>query len=189
MNILVISASPNNDGLTVACANAAAEGVQLAGGRADHLLLNQADIGRCHACDRGWGTCLEKHVCQVLDGFQAAHQQVLLAQGYILVTPVYYGEMSETTKAFTDRLRRCEATRKEKSGLYNKPIIAVAAAGGSGNGMITCLASLERWIEHTKARKFDFIAVNRWNKEYKITTIRSAAQSLTLGLIQAGPSS
>ena len=57
-------------------------------------------------------------------------------------------------------------------------MIAVAAAGGSGNGMITCLASLERWIEHVRARKYDFIAVNRWNREYKLETIQAAARAL-----------
>ena len=82
-------------------------------------------------------------------------------------------------KAFTDRLRRCEATRGEESGLSQKPIIMVAAAGGSGNGMITCLASMERWIQHVRARKWDFIPVNRWNRHYKLDTIRNAAQAMT----------
>jgi hypothetical protein len=83
-------------------------------------------------------------------------------------------------KAFTDKLRRCEATRGAESGLANKPVIMVAAAGGSGNGMITCLASLERWIQHVHARKWDFIPVNRWNREYKLGTIRAAAAAMVL---------
>ena len=85
-------------------------------------------------------------------------------------------------KAFTDRLRRCEASRAEDSGLYQKPVMMVAAAGGSGNGMITCLASLERWIQHVRARKWDFIPVNRWNREYKLETIRIASNTMTQNL-------
>jgi multimeric flavodoxin WrbA len=184
MNILVFSASPNQDGLTAACASSAAEGVRLAGGSPQEIHINNINIGSCLACARGWGTCLDEHVCQTQDGFQEVHRLTLLADGYILVTPVYWGEMSESAKAFTDRLRRCEATRDRSSGLLNKPVIAVAAAGGSGNGMITCLASMERWIEHVRARKFDFIAVNRWNKEYKLTTIRAAAQQMVQSLEQ-----
>lgn len=140
--------------------------------------LNDLQIGKCQACDNGWGTCLEEHTCKLQDDFQMLQERVRQADAYVLVTPVYWGEMSESSKAFTDRLRRCEATRKEESGLFNKPVIAVAAAGGSGNGMITCLASMERWIEHVRARKFDLIPVNRWSREYKLEAIRAAAQAM-----------
>jgi multimeric flavodoxin WrbA len=178
MDILVFSSSPNTDGLTAACAAAAIEGVRAAGGRAEEIRLNDLDIGLCEACDNGWGTCLENHTCQTHDDFQALHARALKADAYVIVTPVYWGDLSESAKAFTDRLRRCEATRGEESRLANKPIIAVAAAGGSGNGMITCLAILERWIEHVHARKFDLIPVNRWSRAYKLVAIRAAARTM-----------
>jgi multimeric flavodoxin WrbA len=182
MDILVVSSSPNQDGLTAACASSAVEGVRQAGAVPVEIRLNELTISSCQACERGWGTCLNEHVCQTKDDFAEAHSRVLHADAYILVTPVYWGEMSESAKAFTDRLRRCEATRDRESGLSNKPVIAIAAAGGSGNGMLTCLASLERWIEHVRARKYDFIAVNRWNKEYKLVTIHAAARHLVAEL-------
>lgn len=86
--------------------------------------------------------------------------------------------MSESAKAFTDRIRRCEALRKEDSRFYKHPILCIAAAGGSGNGLITCLASMERWVDHMHAKKFDFIGVHRWNREYKLLAIRAASESL-----------
>ena len=55
MNVLVISASPNRDGLTAACAAAAVEGVLQVGGHAEEIRLNDLQIGRCQACDNGWG--------------------------------------------------------------------------------------------------------------------------------------
>ncbi len=178
MDVLILTTSPNDDGLTAACAAAAAEGVLQAGGQSETICLNRLDIGRCDACDDGWGTCRQEHYCQVSDDFQALHERVNNADAYVFVTPVYYGEMSESAKAFADRLRRCEATLQDASHLAGKPIIAVAAAGGSGNGMITCLLSMERWIEHVRARKWDLIPVNRWSRDYKLTAIRSAAQAL-----------
>ena len=178
MNVIVISSSPNKYGLTAACAAAAVEGVLLAGRHAEEVRLNDLQIGLCQACDNGWGTCLEDHECQVEDDFQALHGRVCQADAYVLVTPVYWGEMSESAKAFTDRLRRCEATRSGESSLFNKPVIAVAAAGDSGNGMITCLLNMERWIEHVQARKFDLIPVNCWSREYKFVAIRAAAQAM-----------
>jgi hypothetical protein len=96
----------------------------------------------------------------------------------VLVTPVYWGEMSEAAKAFADRLRRCEATLGAESRLADKPVLAVAAAGDSGNGSITCLFSIERWVEHVRARKWDFIPVNRWNRPYKLEAIQRAAQGM-----------
>ena len=178
MNIIVFSSSPNKDGLTAACAAAAVEGVHQAGGQAEEVRLNDRQVGMCQACGNGWGTCLDDHECQTEDDFQPLHARVLQADAYVLVTPVYWGEMSESAKTFTDRLRRCEATRGNESGLFGKPVIAVAAAGGSGNGMITCLQSMERWIEHVRARKFDLIPVNRWSREYKLAAIREAARTM-----------
>jgi multimeric flavodoxin WrbA len=178
MNVLVLSASPNKDGLTAACAAATVEGVRQAGGRAEEVRLNDLQVGMCQACGNGWGTCLPDHECQVEDAFQALHARVLQAGAYVLVTPVYWGGMSESAKAFTDRLRRCEATRGDGSGLSGKPVIAVAAAGGSGGGMITCLLSMERWIQHVRARVFDLIPVNRWSTDYKLVAIREAARAM-----------
>ena len=67
------------------------------------------------------GECRPEHECQVEDDFQALHGRMLQADAYVLVTPVYWGEMSESAKAFADRLRRCEATRGDESGLAGKP--------------------------------------------------------------------
>jgi multimeric flavodoxin WrbA len=178
LSVIVISASPNKDGLTAACAAAAVEGARQAGVSAAEVRLNDLQVGMCETCDNGWGTCLNDHECQVEDDFQALHARVLQADACVLVTPVYWGEMSESAKAFADRLRRCEATRDEGSGLSGKPVIAVAAAGGSGNGMITCLLSMERWIEHVRARKFDLIPVNRWSRVYKLVAIHEAARAM-----------
>jgi hypothetical protein len=44
--------------------------------------------------------------------------------------------------------------------------------------MIACLFSMERWVEHVRARKWDFVPVNRWNRPYKLEAIRAAAESM-----------
>ncbi|HEY65478.1 MAG TPA: flavodoxin family protein [Caldilineae bacterium] len=178
MHVIVLSSSPNRDGLTAACAAAAVEGIRQAGGQAEEIRLNDLNIGLCQACDNGWGTCLSQHECQTKDDFQALHARAREADAYVLVTPVYWGDLSESAKAFTDRLRRCEAPRREESALFGKPVIAVAAAGGSGGGMITCLLNMERWIQHVRARVFDLIPVNRWSRDYKLVAIREAARAM-----------
>jgi multimeric flavodoxin WrbA len=181
MNIIVLSSSPNTDGLTAACARAAIEGAQSAGARAQEIRVNDAGIGACKACGNGWGTCKPEHRCQVEDGFQKAHKEIVEADALVLLTPVYWGEMSESAKALTDRLRRCEATAQEKSRLYGKPVIAVAAAGGSGNGLVSCLASMERLIQHLGAERFDMISVNRWNRTFKLRAITESVAEMARG--------
>jgi multimeric flavodoxin WrbA len=178
MHVLIVHSSPNHDGLTAACAEAAAQGVQQAGGEVEMACLNDLNIGSCDACDRGWGTCQQQHECQKQDDFQALHGRAAAADALVLITPVYWGEMSEAAKAFTDRLRRCEATLGEASHLSRKPVISVACAGGTGNGMITCLGSMERWMQHVRARTWDLIPVNRWSHPYKLDTIRTAAAEM-----------
>ena len=185
MKVLVIHSSPNRDGLTAACAAAAAAGAREAGAEVEEVRLNDLDVGMCQACDNGWGTCLKEHECQVEDDFQALHARICAADALVLVTPVYWGEMSESAKALTDRLRRCEATRTDESCLAGKPVLAVAAAGGSGGGMITCLLSMERWVQHLRASTWDLLPVNRWSREYKLTAIRSAAQAMVSAHAQA----
>lgn len=182
MKIALIYSSPNPDGLTAACASAAADGLRLAGAAYDEIRLNDFQVGACQACDNGWGDCLARHECRVQDDFQALHERITAADGLVLVTPVYWGEMSESAKALTDRLRRCEATLDAESRMAGKPILAVAAAGGSGGGMITCLASMERWSQHVRGRVFDLIPVNRWSREYKLSCIAAAARCMVSDL-------
>ena len=180
MNIIVLSSSPNHDGLTAACASAAADGARAGGADVVEVRLNDLPIGMCEACDNGWGTCRDEHECQIIDGFQPLHHRVREVDAYVLVTPVYWGDLSESAKRFTDRLRRCEAPRGDESALAGKPVLCVAAAGGSGGGMITCLLSMERWIQHVRARVWDLIPVNRWSKEYKLDAIREAARTMVV---------
>lgn len=178
MKAMILTSSPNTDGLTAACANAAKEGLQAGGAEVEMINLNKMKVGMCQACNDGWGTCFKDHVCQVLDDFQELHDRVCAADALVLVTPVYWHEMSESAKAFTDRIRRCEALSHEQSRMYKHPVLCVAAAGGSGNGIIPCLVCMERWVDHMRARKFDFIGVHRWNREYKLQSIRSAGEAL-----------
>lgn len=180
MKLMIITSSPNDDGLTAACAQSAQKGAEEAGAEVVRIKLNDLNIGRCHACNNGWGTCINEHKCQVQDDFQKLHAYVEGMDGYIIITPVYWGEMSEIAKSFFDRLRRCEATKEGNTFLQGKPVIAVAAAGGSGGGVLTCLSSMERFIHHVRGEVHDLIGITRKSREYKLQTIKEAAKSVVL---------
>jgi len=181
MNIMVLTCSPNRDGLTAACGKAACQGIGETKGETLLIRLNDLKISNCQACDNGWGTCLKEHECQVQDDFQELHQSMKMMDAFIVITPVYWGEMSESAKAFFDRLRRCEATNRDVKNIFDgKPVIAVAAAGGSGGGVLTCLSSMERLFSHMRAEVFDLIGITRKNRSYKLEAIRAAAKEMVI---------
>jgi len=184
MAVLILASSPNKDGLTAECAEAAAEGVRAAGLEADIIYLNGEGIGLCRACANGWGTCRDQHYCQVEDGFQALHERTREASGYVVVNPVYFGELAESAKAFFDRLRRCEATRGNESALAGKPAVGVAAAGGSGRGTVSCLDQINRLFGHLHCDVYDLITVTRKSRSYKPVAVREAAAALAESLKQ-----
>lgn len=178
MKIMVITSSPNKDGLTAACGNSARLGAEEAGADVVRISLNELKVGTCHACRNGWGPCLDNHECQVKDDFQKLHSEMSEMDAFVFITPVYWGEMSESAKAFFDRLRRSEAWKKENTFLEGKPVIAVAAAGGSGNGTISCLTQMERLLIHVRAERFDYISITKKSREFKLQTIKSGVEEM-----------
>ncbi|MHB1420931.1 MAG: flavodoxin family protein [Bacillota bacterium] len=181
MKVLIITSSPNKDGLTAACGEQARLGATASGAEATVVSLNELDIEKCRACNNGWGTCLGEGTCQTQDDFQKLHASLKDYDAFILVTPVYWMDLSESAKAFMDRLRRCEAFKKADLSVSGKPVICVAAAGGTGNGFVSCLTTMEKFVEHMKGVKYDLIGITRRSKEYKLITIYEAAKSMTAG--------
>jgi len=176
MKVLVVTSSPNVDGLTAACAESARLGVVDGRSPARVVNLNEYEIQRCAACDNGWGPCLKEHRCRLEDDFAELKVMFEQAEGFVWVTPVYFGEPSESFRAFFDRLRRCEATKSEseRSVLAGKPVVCIAAAGGSGSGAVLCLSQMERLVKRLGATAFDYLPITQKNREYQLETIHDA---------------
>ena len=180
MRVLLIYGGPKKEGLAASCLKAANDGLSLAGADIDFAPLHEMDIKSCAVCFDGWGTCRSEHVCCLEDDLAALQQRVKDADAIVVQTPVYWGEVTETLKAFIDRIRRCEAT-KQDNVFQGKPVLLIASPGGTGNGLLSCLQQMERFVSHVRAQMFDFIGVNRWNREYKLKAIEAAAFALGSG--------
>ncbi|MBU1050875.1 flavodoxin family protein [Candidatus Bipolaricaulota bacterium] len=180
MKVLVVMSSQNAGGLTAACGEAARQGVVDGKSPARVINLNEFNIDRCAICNDGWGLCRTEHRCIREDDFSKLQEMFDAAEGLVLITPVYFGEPSETFKAFFDRLRRCEATKKSgtRSILADKPTVCVAAAGGSGGGAIHCLAEMERLVRQLGAMPFDYIPITQKTREYQIETIHDGLAAM-----------
>jgi multimeric flavodoxin WrbA len=174
MKVLVVTSSPNADGLTAACGEVARQGIVDGGSRARVINLNDCAIERCAVCNNGWGPCLSEHRCALTDDLARLQDMFAEAEAYVWLTPVYFGDPSEPMKALFDRLRRCEATKPKGNALSDKPTICVAVAGGSGSGAVHCLSHMERWIQQLGATTFDLISVTQKTREYQLETIHDA---------------
>jgi len=194
MKLLIISGTPKTDGITHSFVEIAKETAKELNTEAEIIRLSGMNLEKCKMCDDGWGICFNNHYCAFgdTDGFNSLQKKVQSADAYIYITPVYWGEISEELKIFMDKLRRCQATKQwdsreeEVSFLKGKPSIMVAVAGGGGGGIVTTFQDLERAISQMSGDEwpressgiFDYIAVNRWNQEYKRETLKAAVKAM-----------
>ena len=194
--ILIVNATPKNDGLCYSFVETAKEAADSLGLDSEIIRLAGLGLKKCIMCHDGWGICFKEHRCAFggQDGFNDVQQKIAEADAFVYVTPVYWGEISEELKIFWDKLRRCETTKKWNgkedivSFHKNKPSIIVASAGGGGGGIVSTFVSMERAVdqlgEHTghqngTAGVFDYIAVNRWNQVYKREALKAAISEMT----------
>ena len=173
---LIISASPNNDGLTASCAKAYLDGVVNARGEAELIDISAEKLSPCLICGNGWGKCISEARCVTDDILLEIQTKIRDAEAAVLITPVYWGQPSERMKYFLDRFRRCEAFNKNVSAAKDKRFDLIAAAGGSGNGTATCLAEMENWCRHVGGVPNERMCVTRFNREQMLGAIKSAGE-------------
>ncbi|MGE5329473.1 MAG: flavodoxin family protein [Deltaproteobacteria bacterium] len=182
MKVIVISASPNKVGLTNDCVDICAKALNDQEQEVEIICLNNYNIKRCEACGpRGWGTCLEQSKCRMDDEFQLLQEKINGYDGIILISPVYFHEMSEVAKTFFDRFKRCEAFN-ENASLIGKPMLCIATAGGSGSGTENCLNSMNLLAKFLKMKVVENIGITKFNFEDKKDNIVES----TLKLIKKG---
>ncbi|HML36529.1 MAG TPA: flavodoxin family protein [Bacillota bacterium] len=178
---LIITASPNKDGLTAACGKAAYDGISSAGGSAELIDISELKLQPCRICGNGWGKCRNTGMCIIDDSLADIQEKIRDCEGLFLVTPVYFWQPAERMKYFCDRFRRCEAFREGGSWAAGKQVNLVAAAGGTGNGTVTALGELENWCRHVHAIPQERISVTRFNRAAALSLIEDAGARLVRG--------
>ena len=189
---LIITASPNTEGLTAACGKAAYNGITNAGGEAEIIDICAEKIKPCVMCgksklvfgivDKGWGSCFATAVCSINDIMAELQVKIRAAEGIILITPVYFGQPSEAMQYFMDRFRRLEVFNEENvCAAKNKAVDIIAAAGGSGNGTVPCLTEMELWCRQVGALLKDRLGITRYNRENMLEEISLSASRMVNG--------
>jgi multimeric flavodoxin WrbA len=177
MKILALQASPNLDGLTATMAQEAVAGAAAAGAETELLNLCQLSLGACLQCEDGWGKCRRDSLCIIDDDFESVRDKIAAADGVILSTPVYFGDVSEVVKKLLDRLRRCERAGPADPRVEGRWMLGIAAAGGGGGGGPTCLVSMERYYAHIGLPVFDQLVVTRRSRDYMLRAARASGDA------------
>ncbi|MBR0138790.1 MAG: flavodoxin family protein [Firmicutes bacterium] len=173
-NIVVIWSSPNRDGLTASAAHSLIKGMEKGGASVEEVWLNGLDMQHCMACGTGYGACRSEGACVLADGFQELYDKLVKADGIAFVTAVYWHNVTEVMKAFTDRLRRCEASHNHF--LAEKKAYIAACAGGTGNGATECLVTLENTLRHMGIKVWDRMPVTRFNRDYNVPSLERGGE-------------
>jgi len=107
MRTIVICGSRNPKGQTAQAADALMKGLANAGASTELVFLPALNVARCRQCnDDGWGLCRKEGRCIIDDDMSGLVGKIRQADAAAFLTPVYYSDMSESLRAFTDRLRR-----------------------------------------------------------------------------------
>lgn len=168
MKVLILSGSRNPEGQTAQAAEALRQGVVDAGGSAEILYLPPMHLERCRQCDdRGWGACLAEGRCVIEDDFAGLVERLRQADAAVFATPVYFGDLAESLRAFSDRLRRICRHEKGNRGITGKRAVGLCVAGGGGGGAPNCTESLERTLQHTGFDVVDMVPARRQNLDLK----------------------
>ena len=170
---------PNKKGLTMSCIEECENNIHELGYEYEYVCINKKNINKCYACGpRGWGKCLENHICVQKDDFNDVYKQMSDYDAYVFVTPVYFHEMSESAKTFFDRLKRCDAFNDDSKIKANK-IICIACAGGSGNGTEETLNSFDILNHFLRTDMVGRIPVTKFNFDEQKKTIKDAIKKLS----------
>lgn len=188
MNIPILSGSRNREGVTARAIDALCKGIAAGGASFETIFLTELGLERCRQCDPdGWGLCRREGRCIIEDDFLLIVDKIENADVVVFANPVYFGEPSESMRAFLDRYRRIRFPRLIAAGRGpgafpsggGTPAIAICYAGGSGNGPVNCCASLERVLQTCGFDVVDMIPARRQNLEHKLPILEMTGKWLT----------
>lgn len=173
MKLVVVLGSRNPKGQTARAADALLEGFVEAGGTGERIFLPAGRVERCRQCDeQGWGTCRSEGQCVIEDDLATIVDQIREADVAVFATPVYFGDVSESMRALTDRVRRITHRETRRVDLTGKRAVGICVAGGGGGGGPSCTVSLEKVLRTIGFDVVDMVPARRQNLEHKCEVLR-----------------
>jgi len=180
MKVTAILGSRNRKGQTAQAAEAFLGGLEGKKVAIERFFLPTMKIERCRQCDdNGWGICITKGRCVIRDDFAKVVRSIVKSDAVVFANPVYFGDQSESMRAFLDRLRRTCRSTPGKKVMEGRKAVGICVAGGGGGGAPECSASMQKVLGTCGFEVVDMIPVRRQNLEVKLKVLKTAAQGLS----------
>ena len=186
MRIVMVSGSRNREGRTARSLQAIGKGAAKAGSDLEYIFLPELNLERCRQCDPdGSGICMREHRCIIEDDFDMIAAKLAAADAVVFAGPVYFLDLSESLRAFMERLRRVKGPPKPLPGGGPRaarpgavPAVGLCLAGSGGGGAITCCQILEKIMLECSFDVVDIIPVRRQNLEFKLPLLELTGEWL-----------
>jgi len=182
MKAMIVLGSRNPKGQTATAADALAAGLASNGCEVEKAFLPHMRIERCRQCDdAGWGICRSEGRCVIEDDLAGLVEKLAAADLAVFATPVYFGDLSESMRAFLDRLRRTCCHEAGKAKVAGKAAVGVCVAGGGGGGAPSCASSLTKVLNTCGFEPADVVPMRRQNLEMKCESLTATGKLLASG--------
>jgi len=134
---------------------------------------------RCRQCEiDGWGICRREGHCIIEDDFPLVVEKINSSDVMVFATPVYFADLSESMRAFLDRLRRICRHDSGRAGIEGKPAVGICVAGGGGGGAPACTVVLEKVLSTCGFAVVDMVPVRRQNLDLKLQVLEATGRWL-----------
>jgi NAD(P)H-dependent FMN reductase len=198
MKMLALSGSRNHQGRTAQSISALQDGFLKAGGTAETIFLIDLNLERCRQCEiDGWGICRRDGTCIIEDDFASVVDKIKASDIVVFANPVYFGDLSDSMRSFTDRLRRIRFRRVASTapggpppqpqgapgtpgvpGIVGQPAVVMCLSGGGGGGAPNAMVNLERVLQTCGFNLVDMILIRRQNFDLKLQVLKLTGEWL-----------
>lgn len=179
MKAVVILGSRNPKGQTAKAVDSLVDAMIGKGIQLEKFFLPVMKFELCRQCeDTGWGICRSKGQCIIKDDFELVVDKLKKSDAVVFATPVYFSDLSESMKAFLDRLRRISMNESGQTGIKGKIAVGICVAGGGGGGSPGCLLNLEKVLGTCGFNVMDIIPVRRQNADLKANILKITGEWL-----------
>ncbi|BDZ68840.1 flavodoxin family protein [Methanobacterium ferruginis] len=138
VKIIGIVGSPRKDGNTDYLVKEALQAAEDIGVETEIVNLAGAEIEPCVACD----ICKATGECAIYDDVPGILSKLVDSQGFIMGSPVYFGNVTSQLKMLIDRSRPLRMDFK----LKNKVGGAIATGGSRNGGQETTIAAIHKFL-------------------------------------------
>ncbi len=179
MKIAAVLGSRDHEGRTAKAAEALLQGAGAKAAGATMAFLPEMKVERCRQCeDSGWGLCRSEGRCVIDDDFAMLVERIRSSEVALFATPVYFSDLSESMRAFLDRLRRICRHESGKAGIEGKPAVGLCVAGGGGGGAPACTVALEKVLGTCGFAVVDMVPARRQNLDLKLQVLEATGKWL-----------